>query len=255
MNHNLFSALRAHFPADLDSIAIETADGPGAPLHYRWRDLDQATAKLANLLASLDLAPGSRVAVQTEKSVEALMLYLAVLRAGFVYLPLNNAYQAAEVEYFIRNAEPAVVVCAGKNFTWTSRLAFTAGVDHVFTLNDDRSGTLLERAAFHSEQHEPAVQQADELAAILYTSGTTGRSKGAMLSHGNLLSNALTLKTAWGWQPGDVLIHALPIFHVHGLFVASHGALLNGSRMIWFSKFDATAVLERLRAAADRNLQ
>ena len=113
-NNNLFAALRAAFPADLDRTAIETADGPGAPLYYSWRDLDRGTAMLANLLRSLDLPAGARVAVQTEKSVEALMLYLAVLRAGYVYLPLNTAYQAAEIEYFIGNAEPAVVVCAAQ---------------------------------------------------------------------------------------------------------------------------------------------
>ncbi|CAN5855352.1 malonyl-CoA synthase [soil metagenome] len=245
---NLFAALRAAFPQDLDRTAIETADGP--PLHYSWRDLDRATARMANLLESLDLPEGARIAVQTEKSVEALMLYLAVLRAGFVFLPLNNAYQAAEVAYFIGNAEPSVLVCSGQSFGWASRLAFSAGTSHVFTLNDDRTGTLLDRAAPQSDVHEPAVKSAGDLAAILYTSGTTGRSKGAMLSHGNLLSNALTLKDFWGWRDetrgGDVLIHALPIFHVHGLFVASHGALLNGSKMIWFNRFDPRAVAERL---------
>ena len=117
-NQNLFSALRAAFPADLERIAIETADGPGAPLHYSWRDLERATAMLANLLASLELPEGARVAVQTEKSVEALLLYLAVLRAGYVYLPLNTAYLASEIEYFIVNAEPSVVVCSGRNFGW-----------------------------------------------------------------------------------------------------------------------------------------
>ncbi len=247
MNQNLFCALRNAFPADLDACAIETADGDR--LTYCWRDLDRATAMLANLLQSLNLPAGARVAVQTEKSVEALMLYLAVLRAGLVYLPLNTAYQAAEVEYFVANAEPSVVVCSGKNFGWFSKLAFKAGTAHVFTLNDDRSGSLLQRAAQHSDQHTPAERSADDLAAILYTSGTTGRSKGAMLSHGNLLSNALTLKSYWGWRQDDVLIHALPIFHVHGLFVASHGALLSGSKMIWFSKFDAKAVLARLPEA------
>jgi malonyl-CoA/methylmalonyl-CoA synthetase len=247
MNHNLFAALRAGFPADLDDCAIETADGDA--LRYTWRDLDLATAKMANLLASLNLPAGSRVAVQTEKSVEALMLYLAVLRAGLVYLPLNTAYQAAEVEYFIANAEPAVVVCSGRHFGWFSKLAFKAGTAHVFTLNEDRTGSLLQRAAHHSDQHTPAVKSADDLAAILYTSGTTGRSKGAMLSHGNLLSNARTLHHYWGWQRGDVLIHALPIFHVHGLFVASHGALLSGSKMIWFSQFSAKAVAARLPEA------
>ncbi|MEN9629141.1 MAG: hypothetical protein RJA10_2368 [Pseudomonadota bacterium] len=245
---NLFTALRAAFPADLDQVAIETADTP-APLYYTWRDLDRGTAMIANLLASLKLPKESRVAVQVEKSVEALMLYLAVLRAGHVYLPLNNGYQAGEIEYFIGNAEPAVVVCSGRNFGWVSKLAFKAGTKHVFTLDDNRSGTLLERAVFHGDRHEPVRRNSDDLAAILYTSGTTGRSKGAMLTHGNLLSNAQVLKDYWGWQPGDVLVHALPIFHVHGLFVASHGALLNGSRMIWFSKFEPKATIARLPEA------
>jgi len=251
-NANLFCALRAAFPADLDSIAIETADG-GAPLHYTWRDLDRGTAMLANLLESLDLPPGARIGVQTEKSVEALMLYLAVLRAGLVYLPLNSAYQSAEIAYFIANAEPSVVVCAPRNFGWVSRLAFSAGTAHVFTLDEARGGSLLQRAAVQPDAHTPAQRSADDLAAILYTSGTTGRSKGAMLSHGNLLSNAEVLKKAWGWrspeQGGDVLIHALPIFHVHGLFVASHGALLNGSKMIWFNRFEPRAVIARLPEA------
>lgn len=248
-NQNLFAALRAAFPEDLDMVAIETADGVGAPHLYTWRDLERGTAMIANLLAGLNLPAASRVAVQTEKSVEALMLYLAVLRAGHVYLPLNTAYQAAEIEYFIANAEPAVVVCAPKSFAWISRIAFQSGTSHVFTLGDERSGSLLERASFCSDQHVPAAKNADDLAAILYTSGTTGRSKGAMLSHGNLLSNAQMLKDYWGWKPGDVLIHALPIFHVHGLFVASHGALLNGSKMIWFGKFDPRAVISRLPEA------
>ena len=243
-NDNLFAALRAGFPADLDATAIECADAEG--LSYSWRDLERGTAMLANLLESLDLPAGSRVAVQTEKSVEALMLYLAVLRAGLVYLPLNTAYLAAEIEYFIGNAEPAVVVCAPRCFGWVSKLAFKCGTRHVFTLGEDRSGTLLDRASQMSDQHVVAQRAPGDMAAILYTSGTTGRSKGAMLSHGNLLSNALTLKQQWAWQPDDVLIHSLPIFHVHGLFVASHGALLNGSKMIWFSKFDPRAVISRL---------
>ena len=245
---NLFTALRAAFPADLDRTAIETVDAI-TPLFYTWRDIEHGTAMLANLIDSLALPAASRIAVQTEKSVEALMLYLAVLRAGHVYLPLNNGYQAGEIEYFIGNAEPAVVVCAGKNFGWVSKIAFLAGTKHVFTLNDDRTGTLLDRAAFQPATHTPAVRAADDLAAILYTSGTTGRSKGAMLTHGNLLSNARVLHQAWGWLPSDVLIHALPIFHVHGLFVASHGALLAGAKMLWLSRFDPRAVVARLPEA------
>ena len=244
-NHNLFAALRAAFPAALDAVAIETDNG----LRYSWADLERATAMMANLLQSLGLPAGARIAVQVEKSVEALMLYLATLRAGYVFLPLNTAYLSAEIEYFIGNAEPAVVVCSSKNFGWVSKIAFKAGTQNVFTLDDDRSGSLLARAAHCSDQHAVALMQQDDLAAILYTSGTTGRSKGAMLSHGNLLSNALVLKEYWGWKEGDVLIHALPIFHVHGLFVAVHGALINGSKMIWLAKFDPKLVVEKLPQA------
>ncbi len=242
---NLFSALRAAFPANLDAVAVETDEG----LNYTWRDLERATAMMANLLASLDLPAGARVAVQVEKSVEAMMLYLATLRAGYVFLPLNTAYQSAEIEYFVGNAEPAVVVCSPANFGWVSKIAFQAGTQHVFTLGDDRTGTLLERAAHHSDRHTPVDKRVNDLAAILYTSGTTGRSKGAMLTHGNMLSNAVTLKEYWGWKQGDVLIHALPIFHVHGLFVAIHGALINGSKMIWMAKFDPKRVIARLPEA------
>jgi malonyl-CoA/methylmalonyl-CoA synthetase len=244
-NNNLFAALRAAFPQDLNAVAVETDQG----LLYSWQDLERSTAMMANLLKSLDLPVGARIAMQVEKSVEAMVLYLATLRAGYVFLPLNTAYQSAEIAYFIENAEPSVVVCSSKNFGWVSKIAFKAGTQNVFTLDDDRTGSLLDRAAHCSDQHEVVQQNADDLAAILYTSGTTGRSKGAMLTHGNLLSNALTLKDYWGWQPGDVLIHALPIFHVHGLFVALHGALINGSKMIWLSKFDPKLVLKKLPEA------
>jgi len=249
LDRNLFEALREAFPADLDAVAIETDTG----LCYSWRDIERASAMLANLLGGLDLPPASRIAVQVEKSVEAAMLYLATLRAGHVFLPLNTAYQSAEMAYFIGDAEPAVVVCASRNFGWVSQIAFKAGTDHVFTLDTDRTGSLLQRALVCSDQHTPLRRRGDDLAAILYTSGTTGRSKGAMLSHANLLSNARVLKDYWGWrspaQGGDVLIHALPIFHVHGLFVALHGALLNGSAMLWQSKFDPAWVVQNLPRA------
>ena len=251
-NANLFAALRAAFPADLDRVAVETDNG----LFYSWRDLDRASAMIANLLGALGLEKGARIAVQVEKSVEAMLLYLGTLRAGYVFLPLNTAYQSAEIAYFIGNAEPAVVVCTARNAEWVAPIAVAAGCRHVFTLDDDRTGTLLDVAAQCSDRHTVAQCAEDDLAAILYTSGTTGRSKGAMLTHRNLLSNAQVLRDYWGWTTtsgpegrGDVLIHALPIFHVHGLFVAMHGALLNGSKMLWFSKFDPKRVVARLPEA------
>ena len=159
--------------------------------------------------------------MQTEKSVEALLLYLAVLRAGYVYLPLNTAYQAAELEYFIGNAEPAVVVCAPGTSAGSRKIAFKAGTRTSSRSTTTARGTLLERAAPMQRPARAGASSADDLAAILYTSGTTGRSKGAMLTHGNLLSNARVLQGLLGLgEAGDVLIHALPIFHVHGLFVA-----------------------------------
>jgi malonyl-CoA/methylmalonyl-CoA synthetase len=242
MNANLYALFEEAFPEDRQRCCIETHDG----LYYSWEDLDRATAKLANLLRALDLPEGSRVAVQVEKSPEALFLYLATLRAGYIYLPLNTAYQESEIEYFIGNAEPAVVVCSSQNFAWVSKLAFRLGTRHVFTLDDDRTGSLLQRAAEHSNAFTTVMREEADLAAILYTSGTTGRSKGAMLTHKNLSSNAQVLHQAWGWKSDDVLLHMLPLFHVHGLFVAAHGALLAGAKMIWLPKLDVAQALKAL---------
>jgi malonyl-CoA/methylmalonyl-CoA synthetase len=248
MNANLYALFADRFPDDRSACCIE-ADGR----YYSWDDLERASAKIANLLASLDLPPGSRIAAQMEKSPEALLLYLATLRAGHVYLPLNTAYRAGEIAYFIGDAEPAVVVCSPQNFGWIAQIAFKAGTRHVFTLDEIRngrnSGSLLERASHRAATFETVQRQADDLAAILYTSGTTGRSKGAMLSHGNLAANAQALHGYWHWQQGDVLLHALPLFHVHGLFVASHGALWNGSKMIFLPRFDSAEVVRQLPRA------
>lgn len=246
MNANLYALFAAHFPTDLSRCCIETHDGR----YFSWLDIERASAKLANLLFSLNLKPGARIAVQVEKSPEALILYLATLRAGYVFLPLNTAYQHAEISYFIQDAAPEVVVCTPQNFGWVSQIAFQAGSKHVFTLDaptqGNNRGSLLDRATPMSDQFATIQSQPNDLAAILYTSGTTGRSKGAMLSHQNLALNAKVLKDAWAWQEDDVLLHALPLFHVHGLFVASHGALLNGSKMIFLPKFDADQVLHYL---------
>jgi len=241
-DENLYTLLASGFPADRDAVCIEA---PGAG-DYTWRDVETHTARMANLLRSLDLPHGARVAVHAEKSPEALLFYLATLRAGYVYLPLNTAYQEAEIDYFLGDAEPSVVVCASKNLEWVQRCARRAGTRHVYTLDDDRTGTLLDAAAQASAEPAVAARAADDLAAILYTSGTTGRSKGAMLTHGNLASNARVLHEYWGWRADDVLLHMLPIFHVHGLFVAAHGALLAGARMIWLPRLDVAAALRLL---------
>ena len=249
MNANLYALLEAGFPADRSACALETTDVQGRPLYYSCDDIDRASARIANLLAALKLPAGARVAVQVEKSPEALLLYLATLRAGYVYLPLNTAYQAAEIDYFVGNAEPALVVCAPGSAEWITPIAKQHRVKHVMTLGDDRTGSLLDAAARQPDRFRTVRRAPDDMAAILYTSGTTGRSKGAMLSHGNLASNAQVLKHYWRWRRGDVLLHALPIFHVHGLFVASHGALLAGCKMIWMAKFDPREVVRQLPRA------
>ena len=246
-NANLFSALQAGFAADAGAVAIESVDSDGKC--YSWREIEGQTARLANFLDSLQIPQGSRIAVQVEKSVQAALLYLATLRAGHVFLPLNTAYQRSEMAYFVGNAQPAVIVCTERHLAWVTELAHDAGAKHVLTLEDDGRGTLMDQALLCGDHHVVAQCQENDLAAIVYTSGTTGRSKGAMLTHGNLLSNATTLRAYWGWQPDDVLIHALPIFHVHGLFVALHGALLNGSKMLWLNKFNPKLVVTCLPRA------
>jgi malonyl-CoA/methylmalonyl-CoA synthetase len=231
MNANLYALLRDHFPEDAEQPCVLIPGGP--VIHYD--DLDAASARVANALSDAGCRVGDRVAVQTDKCWQSLALYLACLRAGLVYLPLNTGYQRSELGYFFGDAEPVVIVCRPDGADDIAALRPEA---KVFTL-DGVEGTLLERAAAQADSFEPVASKPDDLAAILYTSGTTGRSKGAMLSHRNLASNALTLVEQWGFTRGDVLLHALPIYHVHGLFVACHCALLSGSRMLWLPKFES----------------
>ncbi|HEY5791547.1 MAG TPA: malonyl-CoA synthase [Gammaproteobacteria bacterium] len=244
-NANLYALFRRHFPADPGACCLELPDGRG----LGYGEVDAQSGRMAQLLVDLGVQPGDRVLVQVDKSPEAVLLYLGCLRAGAVFLPLNTAYTAREVDYFITDAEPRVAVCRPQERAALAALADAAGVAHLLTLDGQGGGTLMERFAGAADSDLVLPRAADDLAAILYTSGTTGRSKGAMLSHANLASNAQVLHDYWGWVPGDVLIHALPIFHVHGLFVALHTALLNGSRMLWLPKFDADAIVARLPRA------
>ncbi|MDP9056464.1 MAG: AMP-binding protein, partial [Pseudomonadota bacterium] len=209
-NHNLL----AHFL----EIAARAGDKPflidGETPLLRFSDLDRETGRLAARLIALGGAAGERVVVQVDKSPAAVLLYLAALRAGMIFVPLNTAYTAAELAYFLGDAEPAVVVCRPAD---EAAVRAMAGVAAVVTLGVDGFGSLMD--VLPDEAAPVAMRAGDDLAAILYTSGTTGRSKGAMLSHGNLYSNAATLKELWQWDADDVLIHILPIYHVHGLFV------------------------------------
>jgi malonyl-CoA/methylmalonyl-CoA synthetase len=245
MSHNLYAHFHNAFSTHLAEVAIETDDG----LHWTFGDVHAQSAQMANWLQSSGLQPGDRVMVQVEKSVPALIFYLACLRAGVVYVPLNTAYQSAELAYFMENAEPSVFVADPAKAESLQELTQRIGVSHLVTLGADGRGSLIEATQGLSTEHTPSPVGPDDLAAILYTSGTTGRSKGAQLTHHNLASNALTLHKLWGWQPGDVLVHALPIFHVHGLFVACHCALLNASKMLWMGKFKPQQMLAWLPQA------
>ncbi len=243
MTNHLYDQIRAAMPS-LDARFIETPEGRT----IRYGDLDGLTGRMANALRALGVAPGDRVAVQVEKSVEALVLYLATVRAGAIYLPLNTGYTLAELEYFIADAEPRLVVVAPDKAVSIAAVAAPVGAA-VATLDDAGGGSLSEAAAAQSPDFIDAPRGPDDLAAILYTSGTTGRSKGAMLTHENLASNARTLVNAWRFTADDVLLHALPIFHTHGLFVATNTVLFAGGAMILLPRFDADMVMRHLPAA------
>lgn len=246
MNENLYSLLSAHFPENLSQCFIETADATT----YSYGDLIDHSGRYARLLTDLGVKKGDRVAVQIEKSPEAIFLYLGCLRIGAIYLPLNTAYKESEIAYFLGDAEPTVVVCRPASEAAMRKIADSAGVAELLTLGQERDGTLIERSSGLDPDVGCVAAGRDEIAAILYTSGTTGRSKGAMLSHGNLGSNTETLHKLWGFQPNDVLLHALPIFHTHGLFVATNCVLLNGGRMLFLNKFDADKMIELMPRAS-----
>ena len=218
MSGNVYDLLASGFPEDRMRPCLVLEDQ-----EISYGALEAGAGRLAALLIDKGVRPGDRVAVQAPKSPESIMLYLAVLKAGAVYLPLNTAYTEHEVKYFFDDAEPALFVA------------------DAVPLAAEAEGLPPLAAA--------VARDPGDLAAIVYTSGTTGRSKGAMISHRNIAANAQALHQAWGFRPGDVLLHALPIFHIHGLFIALHPALLNGSAMIWQAKFDADAVLGALPQA------
>ncbi|MCB1693743.1 MAG: malonyl-CoA synthase [Pseudomonadales bacterium] len=239
MNANLYDLIfqrsAAGGPAIADASGAVTLDYP---------TLHRQAGEYAACFKALGLAKGDRIVVQVEKSVANLLAYLGALKAGLIYLPLNTAYQEHEVEYFLGDAEPSLVVCDPSKLAMYERLASCP----VRTLDADGAGTLPAEVVTGATS-ETEVCGPDDVAAILYTSGTTGQPKGAMITHGNLASNGLCLIDAWGFEPGDVLLHALPIFHVHGLFVAANVAMMNASPMIFLARFDAATIISCLPRA------
>ena len=241
---NLYALLSRRFGERAETVAIETPEGG----RLTYADVERASARFANRLTMLGAEPGDRVAVQVDKSTDAICLYLGCVRAGLVYLPLNTGYSPRELEHFFRDAEPRVVVCRPAHRETVEGLASACGVERVMTLGSSGDGTLmaLERPG---DAFETVASRADDIAAILYTSGTTGKPKGAALTHANLGSNAVTLHAAWGFCESDVLLHALPLFHTHGLFVACHCSLLNATPMILLPRFDVDQVIASMPRA------
>ncbi len=243
MGGNLYDALLGKIEDDSRLLLTDQTVGK-----MSYADFADLCAKLAGALVGAGLQPGDRVAAQTEKSVVALALYLATVRAGGIYLPLNIAYTPAEIEYFLNDAEPAIFVCDPARLTALEPLAAAAGAK-ILTLDPNGKGTLTDAATVVKPIAETSSRGGGDIAAILYTSGTTGRSKGAMLSHDNLLSNAMSLVESWRFTENDVLIHALPIFHTHGLFVATNVVLASRASMIFQPKFDPNKIMEAMPKA------
>ena len=241
-NANLYAHFKQHFPTDLNKQLLTDSDGRSVT----YRQADETSAKIANSLLQLGASRGDRVTVQVEKSVENLFLYLACLRSGLVYHPLNTAYTASELSYFLGNAEPSIVICTSDLLTIIESVLPASGLKALLTLDVDGSGTLMQRAEDASTQADVADSEGAEMAALLYSSGTTGQPKGIMLSHDNLRKNAETLVDAWGFSASDRLLHMLPIYHVHGLFVGLGCVLMSGASMAWHSHFTDNSAIAAL---------
>jgi len=239
---NLYSHFQQQIHRHADKELLCTNDGRS----WRYAEIGDKSAQIAHCLTALGITPGDRISVQVEKSPEMLCLYLACLRAGFVFHPLNMAYTPGELEYFLNNAEPAVVVCDPKNEAAIKQIAEAAGAQYVLTLDGDGNGALTDRADASPADFGILPRGEADLGALLYASGTTGLPKGIMLTHSNLLRNTESLVGAWGFTEADRLLHALPVFHVHGLFVAIGCVLLSGASMRWLAAYNVTEVIRFL---------
>ena len=244
-NANFFLSLQKGIQSALSSPCIE---GPDFPL-LSYSELEELTAQAANLLKSLGIKAGARVLVQTLKSPLGVAFYLACLRSGAIYVPLNTAYTTEELDYFIEDTGPDIFVCDPARREALEGLFLKHKISSILEIDASGQGSLLDQLKEFPQQHDVVQVDSDDTAVILYTSGTTGKPKGAMLSHGNLDSNSQALFKIWGWQNDDVLIHALPIFHIHGLFVALHLSLLGGTSMLFLSRFDAKQIIQLMPQA------
>ena len=227
-----------------DAVFLRCQDGR----ILTYADFLQMAETLAAVLVNAGLKKGDRLAVQIAKSPEALALYAAAVRSGVVFLPLNTAYTPDEVSYFVQDSDARMMIADPSAVSGLEGMTCDGG-RVLMTLGSDGAGSLMDAAREQPGAAPTAVCSEDDLAALLYTSGTTGRSKGAMLTHGNLLSNAETLVQLWQFTSTDTLIHALPIYHVHGLFVATNVMLLAGGQMIFMSGFDSDKVIDAMAAA------
>ncbi|WP_038035776.1 AMP-binding protein [Thermopetrobacter sp. TC1] len=249
MSNHLFDALFAQ-GVDETRPFITVSDGKGGDARtLSFSDIRRMSLRMARALARMGARPGDRICVQVRKSPEALALYLACLAGGYVFQPLNMAYTAEEVRYFVRDAKPRILIVDPERKEALTDLAEETGAK-LLTLRGDWRGSFFMLQMVQPENFEPVACDAQAPAAMLYTSGTTGRPKGAVLSHGNLLSNARDLVSVWDFTENDVLIHALPIHHAHGLFVAINVPLLSGARLIWHERFDANAIVADLPRAS-----
>jgi malonyl-CoA/methylmalonyl-CoA synthetase len=248
-NENLFAVLSSRFPGAGAPAFEQPASADSPAQHLSYGELDALSAQYANALSALEVKPGDRVSLQVEKSLANAALFLGVLRAGAICNPLNTAYTLSEMEYFISDAQPALVVVAPESRDAISQIGAAHGVRAVETLDAAGQGSMADKAAGQSTEAEIAPRAGDDTACIIYTSGTTGKPKGAMITHANISSNIYALWEAWHFQPGDVLLHILPIYHVHGLIVAMGTALYNGSQMIWLPKPDFDQVIAALPRA------
>lgn len=246
MNDNFFLNLKRQMKRGAKRAFLDSLDGES----LSYADADRLSAQLANKLSASGLLPGDRVTAQIHKSESAVILYLACLRGGFVFHPLNTAYVLDELEHFLRDAKPSLLVCDPAKAEAAKALAERCGVRQSLTVDENGNGTLTDALDEFSRNHSVAQRRADDTAILIYTSGTTGKPKGAMITHENIRSNAYSLNQVWGWKRSDVLLHVLPLFHVHGLCVALHCAMVNASKIIFRKRFSASETVSLIPEAS-----